>query len=778
MKEEIGNQHGYELNKLHYQRITMFPTPRHLKLVKEKNKELEELPPNCVYHILGKGNEPIDGESMLGRLRPKIEYLEDYPTQPVDNEDHHIKLAICVTLYNEGLAEFKATMKGIIRSMHEFYHEMKEPMNPQDICIFFVADGFDRMNQELLNYLKKYNWFDFDLVKEQQTDEDWYIKTDKDADGKEFLRYNSDIYFHPEEKKRLPRNNVVHLFQTQTNCHFGLEKLEKVCDIEKEDYLPFTYNVLFAIKHLNGQKLDSHLWFFRGFCGYIHPKFVLLLDLGTEPMNRSLTKLYYTMEKKKNCGGVCGEIEVDLKVLRASPEEDRERREKFKHAKCPYCLIWLFMYFLILLQFVEYKIAHFVDKACESFFGFVSVLPGAFSGYRWASVQGKPLDKYFIGLNKSGLNCFKANMYLAEDRIMCLSLITNPKRADCLYYVPGCPARTDPPTELMTLIKQRRRWINGSTFATFFVLLNFCSIWKTKHNCCRKLLVCLFFLINLLQTILTFVLVGCFYASFSIIVRTAFPDENSSEVSVTAEVCENLILLLILYIFTWSLCVDVGDEAADDFFWITSIILGGLYFFSFYCLGIYIYNEDGDMRIYPLILLFVLVLSLAIPIILNCCHINHVCQFWIGLPVYLFFTPLFLITLVMYSFGNIHDVTWGNRPEVAAKANDKDRAKIAQANKKKGMEFKKYRAIILLIWCTMNLAMGYCITQITRGTPGTTGDLFFDIFLGYCAFIMIYRFFFSVLHRLLNFCTKLNPYTNYKQPKTGGGSRKSPDNQT
>ena len=84
-------------------------------------------------------------------------------------------------------------------------------MNPQNICIFFVADGFDRMNQELLKYLKNYNWFDFDLVKEQQTDEDWYIKTDKDADRKEFLRYNPDIYFHPEEKERLIRNNVVHL---------------------------------------------------------------------------------------------------------------------------------------------------------------------------------------------------------------------------------------------------------------------------------------------------------------------------------------------------------------------------------------------------------------------------------------------------------------------------------------------------------------------------------------------------------------------------------------
>jgi chitin synthase len=61
-------------------------------------------------------------------------------------------------------------------------------------------------------------------------------------------------------------------------------------------------------------------------------------------------------------------------------------------------------------------------------------------------------------------------MYLAEDRIMCLELLVKRNCAYKLAYIPGAKAITDPPKDITTLIKQRRRWINGSTFATFHVL--------------------------------------------------------------------------------------------------------------------------------------------------------------------------------------------------------------------------------------------------------------------------------------------------------------------
>jgi chitin synthase len=38
-----------------------------------------------------------------------------------------------------------------------------------------------------------------------------------------------------------------------------------------------------CFKHLNGTKLSSHLWFFEGFCRFLQPKFIVLLDVGTQP---------------------------------------------------------------------------------------------------------------------------------------------------------------------------------------------------------------------------------------------------------------------------------------------------------------------------------------------------------------------------------------------------------------------------------------------------------------------------------------------------------------
>ena len=74
-------------------------------------------------------------------------------------------------------------------------------------------------------------------------------------------------------------------------------------------------------------------------------------------------------------------------------------------------------------QAFEYKFAHKVDKHLESLFGFVTVLPGAFSAYRWSCLrEGRIMAKYFLSLfnaSAAAIPCSVANMYLAEDRIFC-----------------------------------------------------------------------------------------------------------------------------------------------------------------------------------------------------------------------------------------------------------------------------------------------------------------------------------------------------------------------
>lgn len=102
--------------------------------------------------------------------------------------------------------------------------------------------------------------------------------------------------------------------------------------------------------------------------------------------------------------------------------------------------------------------------------------------FRWEAIEGKPLTEFFRGVNSNKLpSCAEANEYLAEDRIMCLQIYIKKHCKYFLAFVPDAKAFTDAPKALDILIKQRRRWMNGSYFGTLKVISNFLRI----VNCCR-----------------------------------------------------------------------------------------------------------------------------------------------------------------------------------------------------------------------------------------------------------------------------------------------------
>jgi len=133
----------------------------------------------------------------------------------------------------------------------------------------------------------------------------------------------------------------------------------------------------------------------------------------------------------------------------------------------------------------------FADKPLESSFGYVSVLPGAFSAYRYRAILGVPLDQYFHGDHSLadrlgpkgiyGMNIFTKNMFLAEDRILCFELVAKAKERWTLTYVKPSKAETDVPEMAVELIGQRRRWLNGS-FAASVVSTEKVVILVDTHN--------------------------------------------------------------------------------------------------------------------------------------------------------------------------------------------------------------------------------------------------------------------------------------------------------
>ena len=203
---------------------------------------------------------------------------------------------------------------------------------------------------------------------------------------------------------------------------------------------------------------------------------------------------------------------------------------------------------LVLAQYVEYKISHYLDKAFESLFGYVSVLPGAFCTFRWEAINGDPLKSFFKGLEKDRHTAKEANMYLAEDRVMCLEILRKYSDSWVLRYVPGALALTDPPHTVIGLIKQRRRWTNGTLFASWYVIDHLNMITRSGHSCCRKTSLFLLYLYMLINFVFSLVLVGSLYASFSIFIRAFFDSEDCSDFG-GAKIFESAYLAL-LFIFT------------------------------------------------------------------------------------------------------------------------------------------------------------------------------------------------------------------------------------
>lgn len=378
-----------------------------------------------------------------------------------------LKCFIVVTMYAEDDQEVDGTTRGVAENIKNFPEYKDIAVSWQEVAVCIINDGRTKANKKTLEYAAACGYYDSELMHKYGNPgaKDWGATW--------------DTYMHMFE------------FSAQLKEDANFEKC----------YPPM--QILFGLKERNGGKLDSHLWYFNAFANHLNPKFCFLLDVGTIARPRAICKLYQAFQRNSQIAGVCGEIAC-FKPDYLNPVEAS--------------------------QHFEYKMSHILDKATESMFGYISVLPGAFSAYRYEAIRpGEdgtgPLVDYFKSITASmaDLGPFKANMYLAEDRILCYEIIA---RNDCnwiLKYVKNSVAETDVPNTLTDLVKQRRRWLNGSFFAMLYAVKEFNRLWtRSSHSLVRKLLITLQFITYVLNIILTWFLCGTFFIGFVMVTDQTF----------------------------------------------------------------------------------------------------------------------------------------------------------------------------------------------------------------------------------------------------------------
>lgn len=389
------------------------------------------------------------------------EFLEAGYSLRFAEMNRECQIVVCITMYNEDKFSIARTIHSIMRNVAHLCNRKKSHVwglnGWKKVSVILVSDGRAKVNQGSLDYLAAIGVYQEDMAK---------------------ASVNGDPV-------------KAHIFELTTQVSIN-EKLDYV----SENIVPVQF--VFCLKEENKKKINSHRWLFNAFCPVLQPNVVVLVDVGTRLNDTAIYHLWKAFDNDSNVAGAAGQI-VAMK--------GKYGRKLLNP--------------LIASQNFEYKMSNILDKPIESLFGYITVLPGALSAYRYRALQNHedgtgPLNSYFLGETQEGRDhdVFTANMYLAEDRILCWELVAKRNAKWVLKYVKEATGDTDVPEDIPEFISQRRRWLNGAMFAALYAQLHFTQIWKTKHSLTRMFFFHIEFLYQFIQMLFSWFSIANFVLTF------------------------------------------------------------------------------------------------------------------------------------------------------------------------------------------------------------------------------------------------------------------------
>ncbi|KAM0572071.1 hypothetical protein ACHAP6_008652 [Verticillium nonalfalfae] len=536
--------------------------------------------------------------------------------QTIGRTARETELFICITMYNETEIDFTRTMHAVMKNVSHFCSRKKSrtwgELGWQKIVVCIVSDGREKIHPRTLDALAAMGVY-------------------QDGIAKNFVNQKA-VQAH------------VYEYTTQVSLDADL----KFKGAEK-GIVPC--QMIFCLKEKNQRKLNSHRWFFNAFGKSLNPNVCILLDVGTRPGGDSLYHLWKAFDNDSNVAGACGEIKA--------------MKGKFgRNLLNP----------LVASQNFEYKMSNILDKPLESVFGYITVLPGALSAYRYHALQNDetghgPLSQYFKGetLHGQHADVFTANMYLAEDRILCWELVAKRDERWVLKYVKGCHGETDVPDSVPEFISQRRRWLNGAFFAAVYSLVHFKQVWTTDHTLARKILLNIESFYQLLQLLFTYFSLANFYLTFYFVAGgladpQVDPFGNNAGFWIFT-VLRYTCALLIATQFILSL--GNRPQGASRLYLASMIIFVIIMMYtSFATIWIVVYQFSHDnislgSNVFTNIIVSVLS-TLGLYIIMSLMYLEpwHLITSFVQ---YYLLLPFSICTLQVYAFCNTHDVTWGTK---------------------------------------------------------------------------------------------------------------------
>lgn len=568
------------------------------------------------------------------------------------------ELLIAITYYNEDKVLVARTLHGVMSNIRDIVRAKSSFWNKggpawQKIVVCLIFDGIDKADKRVLDVLATIGMYQDGVVK-------------RDVGGKP---------------------TVAHVFEFTSQLSITPDQQLLRPDLKGDGKQPHPDNLppvqfIFCLKQNNTKKINSHRWLFNAFGRILNPEVTILIDAGTKPGSKSLLALWQSFYNDKQLGGACGEIHA----------MKGRRGEKLLNP-------------IVAIQNFEYKISNILDKPLESSFGYVTVLPGAFSAYRFRAIMGRPLEQYFHGdhtLSASlgrkgidGMNIFKKNMFLAEDRILCFELVAKAGQRWHLAYIKAARGETDVPEGAVEFLSQRRRWLNGSFAASLYALMHFGRIYRSGHSIVRLFFLHVQLVYNFVNLLFTWFALASYWLTTVIIMDLVgtpqilsgyhgwpFGDVATPVVNTLIKyvyvifivaqfilalgnrpkgsrftylssffafgLVQTYVLMLAFYLVVKAFSEPIGEQISTD--------SAGAFFSSFF-------SSENVAGVIMLALITIYGLNfLASFIYLDPWHMFN------SFPQYLVLMSTYINILMVYAFCNWHDVSWGTKGSDAASA--------------------------------------------------------------------------------------------------------------
>jgi chitin synthase len=547
-------------------------------------------------------------------------YKDAQPPQGFD------KITVLIPMYNETTKEFKRTL----HDLHDCIVEMNK-IGGGHVHTLVILDGIKAMHASIKEYLKE-------MYPEVSANIDNIGNTDKAIETYviQKLKGQEATYVKIDDNKSL-----------------------KISVIVKLD---------------NRRKHNSHAWFLETFAQEMESDFTFLTDCGTRFDEKCLINLYRGISNDPNCSAISGR----QRVMSTKQQDSVDTFRGFMYRS---------------MQRFDYEASLASYVGAFSIFGMLPVIPGPCGLYRFSAICNKEkrqhlreqyevlsqdvvsasavaklsdshtdngeyidaIDFYIktVALNPDETGMLLGSLLLAEDRILSYAAVLKTEKKFHTKYEPNACFYFEAETNPTTLLQQRRRWINGTLAGYLWLLQRISLLYNSKVNIYNKIILT----ILIVSQLMMFCVMSIGTAILSVAIR--YPLMVSFGVPrLYVEIVIGLyVALYIIFVFLHSSPTRKGPKLNTVLFDIMTLCNVGV-------AGIMLYGFVQNLMNYKMIANVVIIgFNMFMPFILAGMHDWKSLMFMFGSVIqYVILLPTFTVSLSVYAFSRLWELTWGNRP--------------------------------------------------------------------------------------------------------------------